>query len=478
MNIRNVALEDVIGILEEKKPLHTVLLSSLNGIEDKREKAFVARLVRGCVERAYSIDRIIDDVSSVPLKKQKKVIRNILRIGTYQILFMDSVTDFAACDESVKLAGKRGFKALQGFINGVLRNICRRKEDFKGLYVPEKESGDSLIDKGSMAFKYSVPQWIVDGFCSAYGEEKAEAAFRYFLNENGISFRVNTSNISLEQFEGIIGDDIRKASKAENPEKYGISSRENSSIRVEKSRYIDKCYKIYGAGSIEELRIFEDGLVTAQDMSSALVGYLCESIMSRINVTGNIGVLDICAAPGGKSLYLADLNANVTACDISETKLSLIRENAERCHFSNIELRLNDATAYNDEFEGKFDIVLCDLPCSGLGIIGKKPDIKYNMTPEKIVELAELQKRMLKNASRYLKTGGYLVYSTCTLTKQENTENVEFIKRELDLAGVMIEEFLPLGIKAEHSEDNYIQILPGEYGSDGFFISLFKRELK
>ena len=156
MNSRNIALEIIISILEEKKPLHSILLTSLNGIEDKREKAFVARLVRGCVERAYSIDRVIDSVSSVKVKKQKPVIRNILRSGVYQILFMDSVTDFAACDESVKLAGKRGFRSLQGFVNGVLRNICRNKDNFL-----------KDISDGALSMHYSVPDWIVDVFCCA-----------------------------------------------------------------------------------------------------------------------------------------------------------------------------------------------------------------------------------------------------------------------------------------------------------------------
>ncbi|MBO4509908.1 MAG: 16S rRNA (cytosine(967)-C(5))-methyltransferase RsmB, partial [Lachnospiraceae bacterium] len=446
MNSRNIALDDIITILEEKKPLHTVLLASLKSIEDKRDKAFVARLVRGSVERAYSIDRIIDSVSSVKVKKQKTVIRNILRSGIYQILFMDSVTDFAACDESVKLAGKRGFRNLQGFVNGVLRNICRKKEELlKDLYITEQYIDEAV----ALDYRYSVPSWIADDFCRSYGKEKAKNAFAYFLKENDISIRVNTSRITLKSFEEKF---LSQTDKGETGE-----------IRLEKNRYLDKCYRISDTGSIEELPQFKDGLFVVQDMSSALVGYICEGITDiRADKKANADkfrALDLCAAPGGKSLYLADLGIKVTSCDISEQKLKLIEENATRCGFNNIEIKLNDATVFNPGFEGKFDIVLCDLPCSGLGIIGKKPDIKYNMTPEKIKELAALQKSILKIAVKYLKNGGFLLFSTCTVTGEENKENLEYLKSVPGLSCVQLESFLPEGIAVRESKDNYIQIL-------------------
>ncbi len=438
MNSRNIALEIIISILEEKKPLHSILLTSLNGIEDKREKAFVARLVRGCVERAYSIDRVIDSVSSVKVKKQKPVIRNILRSGVYQILFMDSVTDFAACDESVKLAGKRGFRSLQGFVNGVLRNICRNKDNFL-----------KDISDGALSMHYSVPDWIVDVFCSSYGKDRTEKAFNYFLSENEVSVRINTSKISPADFEKRI-----------------------DGYRAEKNRYLDNCYRLYDFGSIEDIPEFKEGLFTIQDMSSALVGHICDNLFKAGSVKGK-KALDLCAAPGGKSLYLADIGMEVTSCDISEMKLDLIRENVNRCRFDNIELKQNDATVYNTEFEGKFDLVLCDLPCSGLGIIGKKPDIKYNITPEKVDELAGLQKSILKNAVKYVKPGGYLIYSTCTVTPKENTENVKYLLKQSGIEALPVKKYLPEGIEAKQEEDNFIQILPGEYDSDGFFISLY-----
>lgn len=438
MNSRNIALENIISILEEKKPLHSVLLTSLSGIEDKREKAFVARLVRGCVERAYSIDGIIDSISSVKVKKQKPVIRNILRSGVYQILFMDSVTDFAACDESVKLAGRRGFRSLQGFVNGILRNICRNKDDIL-----------KSVNDGPMSVCYSIPDWIVDVFCSSYGKDRTEKAFKYFLKENGISVRINTSKILPQDFEKRI-------------EEYG----------AEKNRYMDNCYRLYDFGSIEDIREFKEGIFTIQDMSSALVGHICDEL-NKIGSGKVKKALDLCAAPGGKSLYLADIGMEVISCDISEMKLDLIRENIKRCGFDSITLKQNDAAVYNTGFEGKFDLVLCDLPCSGLGIIGKKPDIKYNITPEKVEELSLLQRSILKNAVKYVKPGGYLVYSTCTVTEKENKDNVKYLLSQLKMEALPIKDYLPSGFGLKKETDNFIQILPGEYESDGFFISLY-----
>ena len=439
MDIRNIVLDDVISILENKNPLHKVLLSSLRGIEDARDKSFAARLVRGTVERALSLDIIIDGVSSIKTAKQKPIIRNILRTAVYQIVFMDGVTDFAAVNEAVKLAGKRGFRSLNGFVNGVLRTICRKKDDIISALNAE--------GRKNFSFRYSVPEWITGGFCKLYGEEKTENAFKYFLNENRISIRVNTSKTGRDT------EFVKKIPGAEP------------------NLYMDDCFYITGQGSIEENEDFKKGLFTVQDMSSALAGYCCRSVLNGRKAK----VLDLCAAPGGKSMYLADSGMEVTACDISESKLSIMRENMDRCGFREVSLMMNDALVFNEEFEERFELVLCDLPCSGLGIIGKKPDIKYNMTKDKVRELTLLQRNILKNAVRYVSKNGYLVYSTCTVTKEENLENAGFITSELGLKGMPVKSLLPEKIGEKTGEDPFIQILPGEFGSDGFFISCFKK---
>ena len=459
MNIRNLVLENVISILEEKKPLHLVLQASLNGIEDHRDRGFAARLTRGCVERAVTLDYCLNRLSKIETGKQKPVIRNILRCGLYQILFMDSVSDFAACDESVKLAVKRGFGRLKGVINGILRSACRSREELLSIINAEGQE--------NFCIKYSVPKWIADDLTAQFGEEKSEEIFKYFLKENPVSVRGNISRNTAETVFALLER----------------SSAENGSL-VKKSRYIDYCFTVERSRdtSVIDLtgtKAFKEGAFVVQDFSSVLVGYVADKAFKRI--TGeNKGVvkgrvLDLCAAPGGKSMHMADLGYEVTSCDISESKLKLIREAAARCGFDKVKILENDASVYNKDFEDAYDIVICDLPCSGLGIIGKKPDIKYNMTEEKSAELAALQRKILENAVKYIRDGGILIFSTCTLRTCENADNVSFIKELPKIEGVSLAGLLPEGIKAG-KDDCFVQILPGDYGSDGFWISCFRKE--
>lgn len=459
MNIRNLVLENVIAILEEKKPLHLVLQASLNGIEDSRDRGFAARLTRGCVERAVTLDFCLNRLSKLATDKQKPVIRNILRCGLYQILFMDSVSDFAACDESVKLAVKRGFGRLKGVVNGILRNACRSREELLSIINAE--------GKDNFCVRYSVPKWIADDLTGQFGSEKTEGIFRYFLKENPVHIRGNISKGSAETV-------FEKLEKAAIP----------SGSVVKRNRYVDYCFTVERAQDssaidITDTKAFKDGAFVVQDFSSVLVGYVADRAFTGINGNNKSGikgrVLDLCAAPGGKSMHLADLGFEVTACDVSQSKLKLIREAAARCGFDKTEILENDASVYNKAFENAYDMVICDLPCSGLGIIGKKPDIKYNMTEAKSGELAILQRKILENAVRYVKENGILIFSTCTLRTCENADNVAFIKEIPNMEGMPIAGLLPEGIAAG-KDDCFVQILPGEYDSDGFWISCFKKK--
>lgn len=441
-------LDNLINILEEKKPLHIVLSQSLDRQSEEQDKRFISRLTRACVERALTLDTILNSYSSVKVKKMKPVIRNILRMGVCQILFMDSVTDFAACDESVKLTGKRGFRGLNGFVNGVLRSVCR-----------EKDKIISGIENGVSSYKYSMPEWIVKLFDESFSAKESEEAFKYFLSDNAIGFRCNTS-----------------VSDAALVKKSLMESGQQDKGSVQDNSYIDYCFSVSGAGSAAELKGFKEGQFVVQDFSSVLLGYLADAcykakLGEKSNTSSSAKVLDLCAAPGGKSMHMADMGYSVTSCDLTEAKCSLIREAAGRCGFKNVDVMVNDATVYNESFESAFDIVICDLPCSGLGIIGKKPDIKYNASPEKCEELAALQKEILKNAVKYLKPCGILMYSTCTLTKCENTDNYRFLTKALGLKGISVKDKLPKGIEPENADDCYIVIRPGHYDSDGFFIS-------
>ncbi len=436
-------LDCLIKVLEEKKPLHIVLKEALDKTETKEDRKFISRLVRGCVERALTLDGIINRYSKVKADKQKQVIRNILREGIYQILFMDSVTDFAACDESVKLAGKRGFKNLAGFVNGNLRNICR-----------EKDSILSDIERAGLSYKYSVPEPVLKEFTGSFGKEESREAFDYFFSDTGVSYRINVSKSEPQDLYKKLEDSFKDTKEI-----------------FKKNRYLDCCFTLKGTGTPDDMEEFKDGIIVVQDFSSVLTGYVADSCCK--SKKGN--VLDLCAAPGGKSLHMADQGYRVTACDISEAKCSLIKEAADRCGFKDIDIRVNDASLYNEGFKEAFDIVLCDLPCSGLGIIGKKPDIKYNVTEEKITELSGLQREILKNAVKYVKPGGILIYSTCTLTGRENTDNYSFLINECGMRKIPVKDHLPEGIVPYGADDGYIVIRPGQYESDGFFISCCKK---
>lgn len=443
MSSRSIALENLIEILEKERPLHLVLSESLEKIPqtEYNDRAFVSRLTRGVTERKITLDAVINMLASVKVNKQKPVVRNILRSGIYQILFMNSVTDFAACDESVKLAGKRGFRSLGGFINGVLRSCCRRKSEIM----------ESLSD---MTLRYSMPEWIVKDWTQRFGKDKAERAFEYFFEDNGISIRCNLSKTDIASVEKSLG--------------------EIEGISIEKG-LSSKCLKLKKCGSPDELPGFKQGLFTVQDESSVFAG-LCLGI-GKTSPEG-IKILDLCAAPGGKAVHAADYPGTyVTACDISDDKCGLIREAVKRCGFNNIEVIRNDATIFNKDFENRFDCLICDLPCSGLGIIGKKPDIKYNMTPGKMKELCILQREILDNAVRYMKPGGVMVFSTCTVDTDENEYNVEYLINEKGLVSDSLDEYLPDIMRGETTKKGYIQILPGEFGCDGFFISrLIKKD--
>jgi len=392
-------------------------------LED-RDRSFVKRLVMGVVERKLMLDHVIDAVSKTKVTKMKSAIRGIIRMGVYQLLYMN-VPDSAACNESVKLVKKRGFTNLGGFVNGVLRTVAKNKDGLTDLTTVKD-------DITRMSLRFSMPEWIVRYFCDNYGEEAAEKAFGHYFEPSKTFIRCNSSKIAP--------DELYERLKARG-------------IAAEKTD-IERCLKISDYSKLGGIPEFEEGLFTVQDMSSIMAGEIAD-------VKPGMKVLDLCAAPGGKSLNIADrmmsaknkasVQGTVTACDISEQKVRLIDENIARCGFQNIETRVNDATVFVPDFENAFDIVIADVPCSGLGIIGRKPDIKYNMKPEGQKELVALQRSILENAVRYVKQGGRLLFSTCTVNRAENEENVSFIERK--------------GFKCELQK----QLLPGDNGADGFF---------
>ncbi|MDE7299659.1 MAG: 16S rRNA (cytosine(967)-C(5))-methyltransferase [Lachnospiraceae bacterium] len=486
MNARELALTMLLQITEEKKLCHTVLARELGKYPglDKRERAFAARLCEGVVERMLTLDYLISRCSSVKPEKQKPVVRNILRMGFYQLNYME-VPPSAVCNEAVKLAKKRGFAGLSGFVNGVLRAAARETDGLSAAVAGlEREERLSVL--------YSVPAWLVGRFLDWYGEESTERMFRAFLEEPALTARVNLSKCSADQ--------CRQRLESEGLEVCG-------------GVFVPEALRLSGIDSPGRIGALRDGFLQIQDESSMLP-VLCAGIKP-----GDY-VIDCCAAPGGKALQAADLllragrNARaqgsqaeppgadrpplcagqsaaaqesgvplrglVSARDISEYKLSKIRENISRCGFPNVEVLLWDACRLRQEDAGKADVVLADLPCSGLGIIARKPDIKYNASPEGLSELVRLQRRMLETAAKYVKPGGVLIYSTCTVNPEENRENAEWIERELGLEAQSLLPYLPEKMRAEEAllpeaERGRLQLLPEPGRTDGFFVSRFVR---
>lgn len=397
-------------------------------------KAFIKTVCEGCMERMMTIDYIIDIYSKVKVKKMKPLIRSLMRMSVYQIKFMDNVPSSAVVNEAVKLCKKRHFINLAGFVNGVLRSIDR----------------EDVILPDDLSIKYSCPQNIVKLFVDNYGYEKAEKALASSIESQPITIHANTIKNNVLQLEEILSGE-------------GIKTKRHS--------FAEDALVIMGHVSLGESDAFNQGRFTVQDASSQLACILAQAGEGKM-------VLDMCAAPGGKSSYVAmELKgkSRVVACDISERKLLLIDDNVKRLGLNNVDIRLADATVYEPEFENAFDVVIADLPCSGLGVMGKKSDLKYRITDDDLLGLKELQRQMLKNAASYVKDGGVLIYSTCTVNPGENVKQISYVEG-LGLKRHPFDDILPTNLCESHlneARDGYIQLLQGSDDCDGFFISRF-----
>lgn len=498
MQARAVALDMLLAVTEEKKPSHTVAARELAKYPEmeKKERAFAKRLFSGTLERLLTLDFLIGHYSSTKVDKLRPLIKGILRMGFYQLYYMD-VPPSAVCNEAVKLAKKRGFSGLSGYVNGVLRSAVRAPLSLAEAFA-------AMPEQKALSLAYSVPEWLVGEFLSWYGRERAERMFAAFLAPAGLTVRVNQSKCSVAQCR-------------ERLVQAGITVREGGLVPT--------ALHLSGIESVQGLPGFAQGDFTVQDESSMLP-VLCAGIAA-----GDY-VIDCCAAPGGKALHAADVlrvrekekempfcareegqrdmsggrggrgeeavpvqatagsfcppghprnmpslrKGKVSARDISDYKLAKIRENAGRCGFDNVEVMLFDAGQCREQDIGQADVVLADLPCSGLGIIGKKPDIKYNMTPEGLRELAALQRKILQAAVQYVKPGGVLVYSTCTVNPQENRGNAVWLSQSEGLVPEGLWDGLPEALAAAAGEDGYLQLLPEAGKWDGFFVARFRKK--
>ena len=445
VNTRELILGILLEVNKEGQYSHLVIRSTLEKYQylEKQERAFITRVCEGTLEYKIRLDYILNQFSTVPAEKMKPVIRELLRSSVYQILYMDSVPDSAVCNEAVKLARKKGFYNLTGFVNGVLRKIAR---EYGSIRFPGKDQPEEYL-----SVIYSMPKWLVQRFLEQYGFEKTEKMLESFLKEKPTTIRIREYLVD---------------------KKAVLESLERQQVTVEKAPYIENAYYLKNYDYLPALEAFRMGTVQVQDVSSMLVGDIADPKEGDY-------VIDLCAAPGGKTLCIADKlkgTGRVDARDISRSKTDLIRENAIRQSFLNVVVSEKDASQLDSDSLEKADILIADVPCSGLGVMGRKTDIKYKMNPAKIQELAGLQRLILEQASTYVKPGGTLIYSTCTITNEENLDNVKWFTEHFPYELESLDPYLCKELQSETTAKGYLQLLPGVHQCDGFFIARMKRK--
>ena len=445
VNTRELILGILLEVNKEGQYSHLVIRSTLEKYQylEKQERAFITRVCEGTLEYKIRLDYILNQFSTVPAERMKPVIRELLRSSVYQILYMDSVPDSAVCNEAVKLARKKGFYNLTGFVNGVLRKIAR---EYGSIRFPGKDQPEEYL-----SVIYSMPKWLVQRFLEQYGFEKTEKMLESFLKEKPTTIRIREYLVD---------------------KKAVLESLERQQVTVEKAPYIENAYYLKNYDYLPALEAFRMGTVQVQDVSSMLVGDIADPKEGDY-------VIDLCAAPGGKTLCIADKlkgTGRVDARDISRSKTDLIRENAIRQSFLNVVVSEKDASQLDSDSLEKADILIADVPCSGLGVMGRKTDIKYKMNPAKIQELAGLQRQILEQASTYVKPGGTLIYSTCTITNEENLDNVKWFTEHFPYELESLDPYLCKELQSETTAKGYLQLLPGVHHCDGFFIARMKRK--
>lgn len=436
--VREIILDLLSEILEREQYSHLALARGLSKYQylSKQDRSFIKRVTDGTVEYLLPIDYTLNFYSKVKVSRMKPVIRTILRMAVYQICHMDRVPDSAACNEAVKLAQKRGFGSLKGFVNGVLRNVSRGKDTFT---LPEQ------------SLRLCLPEWMYRLFTEEHGEKAAALMAESFLADSPLTVRVNTSLADKET--------VLASLKAQGAEALS-------------SEYAEDVLILKQVDYLEQLEVFQKGLIQVQDLSSVLLG-------NAAGIREGDQVLDVCGAPGGKAVHAAELlrgTGLVTVRDKSPLKVSLIEDHIVRSGFTNITAQVYDALTFDPEWEEKADVVLADLPCSGLGVIGRKPDIRIRMNPETIRELAGLQRDILSVVQRYVKPEGTLVYSTCTVSRQENEENFKWFLEHFPFEPVDISSRLGQRLSCPSMRDGYLGLLPGIHPCDGFFMAVMRRK--
>ena len=432
-NARDTALEVLLSVSGANAWSDGSLKRTIakNGL-DSRDAALASRIAYGVIQNRAYLDYYITLWCSQPAHKLEPLIANILRIGAYQILFMDKIPHRAAVNEAVEMTKRHGRPKASGMVNAVLRKFVTNWLDLPPL--PAGSVAETL------SIRYSHPKWLVERLVAILGAKEAE---EYLASNNAIvptTVQTNTMKTSPGELEGML-----KAVGAE----------------VVSHPWLEGCFEVSGTGDLERMDAFRDGYFTVQDAAARLVSTVAQC-KERDNV------LDVCSAPGGKSFAIAidrGDKGKIISCDVHPHKLKLIEKGAERLGLTSIMAALADGREEHAAWVGQADVVIADVPCSGLGIIRKKPDIRYKKA-EELQNLPAIQKDILNNACHYVRDGGTLVYSTCTVLPEENEQVVAwFLANHPEFALSPFELPHPLG-----KCDGQLTLWPHRHGTDGFFI--------
>lgn len=435
MNAREIAYKVLLDIEKNNNYSNMAINKYFKDVKlSNQDRGLATEIIYGVIENKYYIDYMIDKLSKVKTNKMEIYVKTLLRMGVYQIMLLNSISDYAAVNETVNLAKKKNSK-VSGFINGILRNVIRQKEEIGKVKTKD--------DIEYLAIKYSYDKWMIKNWIAHFGKEFTEELVEANNERPNIYLRTNTLKITR-------GELIEKLAE--------------QNIKAEKVNVVEEAIKVEHLKDIENNKLYKEGLFTVQDISSMLVGKV-------MNPKENSLILDVCSAPGGKTTHMATLMNNtgqVVSRDIYDHKLKLIKASANRLGLTNIDAQEFDGMKLDRESIAKFDYVLADVPCSGLGIIRRKPEIKYK-EKEEFRELPPIQKKILENAAKYVKVGGTLIYSTCTIQDNENINVVnEFLQKYKNFELAPIKE---VNVDLNNQEKGYMKIYPNVHDMDGFFIS-------
>lgn len=440
MKSREIAFKVLCDIEQNNNYSNIAINKHFKNLDiSNQDRGLATELIYGVVENKYYLDYIIDKLSKIKCKKIDIYAKILLRMGIYQILKLDSISDYAAVNETVNLA-KKYDKRSSGFINAILRNVIRSKDTIGNVDIKD----DKIM---YLATKYSYNPWMIKNWINNFGQEFTEDLLEANSEKPSLYIRTNTIKTTRDEL-------LKKLT--------------DMGIKCFKVGTIDEAIRVENLKNIENNELFKEGLFTIQDISSMIVGKV-------INPKENSMILDVCSAPGGKSTHLAILMNNtgkVISRDVFEHKLKLINSTVNRLGLTNVEVECFDASVIDENSIDKFDYVLADVPCSGLGIIRRKPEIKYKEKAE-VKQLSSIQTIILENASKYVKVGGVLLYSTCTIQDAENIDIInDFLK---DNDKFKLEPIDAINVDLDNQDKGYLKIYPNIHGMDGFFIAKLRR---